>query len=198
MAWPVATTKYYCPVFDRACSGAYTKSKCRCDACKAWQKMRSEQYKKWWNSTDTPERRAKARSRTKAWQSENSERKIEKDRIYRKNNKAKIKETRKRGYDANKAYYKEKATERRARRKEAEVGLSPSEKGAITRLYNKAEKLREEGLDVHVDHVTPLSRGGTHHPDNLAIILAEDNLYKGAREPYLCLVPLAGTYRLKD
>ena len=37
------------------------------------------------------------------------------------------------------------------------------------------------GLDVHVDHMTPLSRGGSNWPENLALACATCNLRKNAK-----------------
>jgi len=37
------------------------------------------------------------------------------------------------------------------------------------------------GIQHHVDHIIPLSKGGLHHPDNLQILTAEENLKKGAK-----------------
>lgn len=37
------------------------------------------------------------------------------------------------------------------------------------------------GLDLHIDHVVPLSKGGLHHQINLEIVHAEYNLSKGAK-----------------
>lgn len=36
----------------------------------------------------------------------------------------------------------------------------------------------------HVDHIVPISRGGSHTPDNLQYLPAAENLRKGAREDY--------------
>ena len=41
----------------------------------------------------------------------------------------------------------------------------------------------EHAPDGHVDHVVPLSQGGTDGPDNLAWTCPACNLAKGAREP---------------
>jgi len=36
-----------------------------------------------------------------------------------------------------------------------------------------------------VDHVIPVAKGGLHHPDNLQIITAEDNLKKSDLLDYI-------------
>lgn len=40
-----------------------------------------------------------------------------------------------------------------------------------------------EGADFHVDHLTPLSRGGSNWPRNLALACPACNLSKGAKTP---------------
>lgn len=54
----------------------------------------------------------------------------------------------------------------------------------IEALYEIAGWLRQKGDDVHVDHIVPLARGGKHEYKNLQILLAHDNLRKGARMPW--------------
>ena len=36
----------------------------------------------------------------------------------------------------------------------------------------------------HVDHIIPLSKGGLHHPDNLRVITATENLRKHTKLIY--------------
>jgi hypothetical protein len=35
-------------------------------------------------------------------------------------------------------------------------------------------------IAYHVDHIQPLAGGGLHHPENLRVIQAEENIRKGA------------------
>ena len=35
-------------------------------------------------------------------------------------------------------------------------------------------------MEHHVDHIKPVSKGGSNHPDTLQILTAEENLRKGA------------------
>jgi 5-methylcytosine-specific restriction endonuclease McrA len=68
--------------------------------------------------------------------------------------------------------------------------LTREEKTRIADLYREAQLLKETtGIDHHVDHIRPISAGGLHHPDNLQVITAEENLkkgsfYKGRRRRY--------------
>lgn len=59
--------------------------------------------------------------------------------------------------------------------------LTPGEKKRIGQIYAEARRLTmETGISHHVDHIKPLAAGGEHHPDNLRVITAEENLKKGA------------------
>jgi len=59
--------------------------------------------------------------------------------------------------------------------------LSEEHKIQIRDIYLEARKLRDKGIDVHVDHITPLNGGlvsGLHVPWNLQILPATVNLKK--------------------
>ena len=59
--------------------------------------------------------------------------------------------------------------------------LTQADRKSISSIYKQARKLtRETGIEHHVDHIKPLAAGGVHHPDNLQILTAEENLKKGA------------------
>ena len=68
-------------------------------------------------------------------------------------------------------------------RKHALTHLSPEEWAQIYAVYKEMKRLNKEAgfVKYHVDHIYPISRGGKHHPDNLQIILATENLKKGAQ-----------------
>jgi len=59
--------------------------------------------------------------------------------------------------------------------------LSREEKARIAEIYNEARYLTEEtGVEHHVDHIRPIAAGGLHHPDNLQVITAKENISKGS------------------
>lgn len=74
--------------------------------------------------------------------------------------------------------------------KEGGVKLSRQEEMQLHEIYREARrKTKETGTAHHVDHIRPLAAGGVHHPDNLQIITAEENLskssfYKGRKAKY--------------
>jgi hypothetical protein len=68
---------------------------------------------------------------------------------------------------------------RRALHRACVVPLTRAEKKCVDALYAEAVlRSMETGEEYHVDHRTPLSRGGTHHPDNLWVVSMAYNLAK--------------------
>ena len=60
--------------------------------------------------------------------------------------------------------------------------LTPAERMAIQAIYEESQRLtKETGVQHHVDHIKPLAAGGRHHPDNLQVITAVENLSKGSK-----------------
>ncbi len=73
-----------------------------------------------------------------------------------------------------------------SRRQKMKTILSVEEKNEIDLLYKKCRELTETtGISHHVDHIIPLAKGGHHHPSNLQILTAEENLKKGTSSPSL-------------
>lgn len=58
--------------------------------------------------------------------------------------------------------------------------LTDEEKLQVLGFYTIARyKTEETGVEHHVDHIMPISKGGLHKPDNLRVITAKENLMKG-------------------
>jgi len=56
--------------------------------------------------------------------------------------------------------------------------LTPFEKKELLNVYKLCAFLNRNGIIYHVDHIIPISKGGWHHPNNLQILFAKDNLKK--------------------
>lgn len=65
-----------------------------------------------------------------------------------------------------------KAARRRAKKKSQTANLSSEEKQMVKLIYEKSRML---GSGFVVDHVVPISKGGSDHPYNLQIITSEEN-----------------------
>ena len=72
---------------------------------------------------------------------------------------------------------------RKQRLREQTPELSDEEEELIQQIYRRRDKLNQAAgfIQYHVDHVIPLARGGKHHPENLQLISAIDNVRKGAK-----------------
>jgi len=72
-----------------------------------------------------------------------------------------------------------RAAQYRALKRDAYIADCPQ----VRAIYKEATRLRQQGLDVHVDHIIPLSKGGEHAWYNLRIIDAKVNLRKSNTMP---------------
>lgn len=96
-------------------------------------------------------------------------------------------------YREHKAEFESRNAKRRALQKGACADLSAEQVGAVKEIYRRAKK--DENVRCylcgkriplghrHVDHIIPLSRGGAHVAQNLAIACDKCNLRKGTRLP---------------
>jgi hypothetical protein len=138
---------------------------------------------------DTPEYKARAKARASTTEGRASSRL--RQRKYAKTPKSKARYKRYRNSDhgraARQAYEKSaegKAKKKRkdARRRKAEsmIPLTQQERQQLIILEQKRLHLTETtGIVHHLDHILPLAKGGIHHPINLRIITAEENISKG-------------------
>jgi hypothetical protein len=79
---------------------------------------------------------------------------------------------------------KEYHAKRRAQLRGCLPALTEQELKQIKAIYRLRTLLsRNSGVEYHVDHRIPISRGGLHHPDNLWVIPATENLRKHNKLP---------------
>ena len=106
-----------------------------------------------------------ANAASKAWSLANPESQMARSKKWKQENPGKV--------NANSA--KRRATQLAQTPEEANITL-------IQALYTRAAWLRETfGVDIHVDHRIPLSKGGEHTIENLQLLPAYLNLSKGAK-----------------
>lgn len=81
--------------------------------------------------------------------------------------------------DKGKANSLKQGAKRRAIKKKASTNLTYTEEQLIKQYYNYSVRLKNKlGVEFHVDHIVPLSRGGLHHPFNLQVVPARWNMRK--------------------
>lgn len=87
-------------------------------------------------------------------------------------------------YEANRHQSARYLQARKLRIKAQTPYFSEQERERLEQIYALRDSLNQAAgrLAYHVDHIQPLSRGGLHHPDNLRVISAADNIRKGAKD----------------
>lgn len=74
---------------------------------------------------------------------------------------------------------KASSSKRRAIESKSIKNLTKAQEGMIKHYYAHASRVSFKlGIEFHVDHIVPLSRGGLHHPSNLQVVPARWNVRK--------------------
>ena len=114
---------------------------------------------------------------------------------WQRENKARVRVNRRRHYTDNKEKYLEMdrvwglnnpdkkgqhRANRRAKMAEQTPELTPAEMAEVGGLYEYHQIFNAVMPEKkwHVDHILALANGGIHHPENLQVLTAEDNLRK--------------------
>ncbi len=118
----------------------------------------------------------------KAWYEANKEKKLAYDKAYYEANREKKAATDKAWREANPDKIMAMLAKRRALKVKAipeHLRECPFEKNRITQIYKLRNLMTEiTGIEHHVDHMWPLSKGGPHWSGNLQVIPASENLSK--------------------
>jgi len=122
------------------------------------------------------------REHYKQYRQENKERLLEYRKRYYQENKERILEHRKQYYEENKDYYAEISRRRHALKRSAipdHLLNCEVERQRLVDIYALRRIISEAtGVEHHVDHMWPLSKGGPHWSGNLQIIPAKKNVSK--------------------
>lgn len=189
------------------CALEYNKEyrrKRKADQYHAWyeaNKVDAAEYNHAWYEAHKEERLRRAREINRIWREANKEyrkayrkarsgRAVELGREWRKKNPERHRETRLALYAKNKERDNQrlrvKEQRRRARKRNAEgthtaADIQTQYKRQKGKCYYCGKKT---GDDYHIEHIVPLSRGGTNWPDNIVIACSACNLSKANKLPH--------------
>ena len=149
---------------------------CKCKQTNAYKannkaKIKEESRQYYLNNKDAAKARRRARYLAKKDLIETQVAK------YRANNLVRIKEAAAEWRRNNKSKCNEYHAKRRAIKRETGVKSCPMVKA----LYEMARILSNTCEPMHVDHIIPLAKGGTHTFENMQILTAQDNWSKNAK-----------------
>jgi len=118
----------------------------------------------------------------KKYYKKNREERLGYAKQYNQDNHQKVSKYRKKYRQSNQEKYRAYSVKRKALKRGAvpEILLNcPIEKDRLEKTYKLRNLLtKTTGVEYHVDHIWPLSKGGPHWSGNLQVITAEENLSK--------------------
>jgi len=158
-------------------------------AWKAKNKAKVEEYNKQWYSKNVDRINEKRRSRypdiaesdrekSKAWSKKNPDKKAKSGEKWRANNPDKVRDRVRKWQANNPGKVRELHRRRRARIKGADGDISDFEWQNILEFYNHTCLCCGATEELTQDHVIPLSKGGSHSPDNIQPLCRTCNLRK--------------------
>ena len=126
------------------------------------------------------------RERDRVQKKKNPEKHRENARSWNKRNPIKAKENlekwKKENQDRYKLLLRKGSAKRRATKKNNTPDLTHNQKLIIETIYLQRLRLEKRfGIQFHVDHVIPISKGGLHIPSNLQVLPAKLNLKKNSK-----------------
>lgn len=167
---------------------------------KAWQSTNQERvngYKRKYREGN----KGLLAEKSRIYSANNKERKIAYQRVWRETNKEYVVKRNHAYYQSNKLRYAESACRWRAANRDAMRARDHRHRarklnveGSYTALDIKAQYERQDGKcyycksrvgnNYHVDHVVPMSRGGSNSPENIVIACPKCNQSKGDKLPH--------------
>jgi 5-methylcytosine-specific restriction endonuclease McrA len=127
-----------------------------------------------------------AREKNREWAKENRDRMRVSAKEWRARNVDHVREKSREAYARNKEAYKARARNRKARKKNAEGHHTSADIERIRLAQRNKCAICKEVLvkaTTHVDHILPLSKGGSNWPKNLQLLCKSCNLKKWSCDP---------------
>lgn len=150
-------------------------------ATKAWAAANAE-YRKEYAAKYHEENAERIKKYRKDYHARNRDRRNAQSTEYRNNNREYMRNLWRTYVKNNPEKNAAKSARRRAMEANVPQAHSEIETLMIDYYYNEMRRLTEEtGIQHHVDHIWPISRGGPHLPWNLTVMVGSENCSKGAK-----------------
>lgn len=157
----------------------------RCKDCKrqqkrAWKATNPEREREHWRRW-REKQPAGTLPYQRRWLEQNSERNSETKREWKRANREKVNEAERRRRAGNLEVERQRSREYQHRRRTLKGQGTPETMARVAELVDDPCVYCGSTENIEIDHIVPLSRGGTHTPENLAPACRPCNRSKGAK-----------------